>query len=157
MVCGLIWIWCVYMFSTICYARLLSMARRNPLRRVIAVQNWWIVAIAKDFQIALASMGYIIGLSLFAISVDEFGLIGGVVAAVLNQFTLWNGFATLSIYNWKLYSYSAAKLVKKLRGWKLKKNRSSPDMAFSLNMWGFCMTPHARSSSSLQQGVSQSS
>lgn len=72
------------------------MARRDPLRRVIAVQNWRIAAIVKDFRIALASMGYI-GLSLFSISIDEIGLIGGVVAAVLNQFTLWNGFATLSI------------------------------------------------------------
>lgn len=59
MVRSLIWIWCVYMLSTICYARLLSMALRSPLRRVIAIQNWP-AAIVKDFWIALASMGYII-------------------------------------------------------------------------------------------------
>lgn len=124
MVRGLIWIWCVSIFSTICYARLLPMAHRNPLRRVIAVQNWWIVAIAKDFQIALASMGYI-GLSLFSNSIDEIGLIGGVVAAVLNQFTLWNYYGTAlprSVSRtWKLYSNSPAKAAEKIRGWKLKK------------------------------------
>ena len=69
----------------------------------------------KDFRIALASWGISV-YPCFAISVDEIGLIGGVVAAVLNQFTLWNGFATLSIYNWKLYSYSPAKAAEKTKG-----------------------------------------
>ena len=64
-------------------------------------------------------MGYI-GLSLFSNSIDEIGLIGGVVAAVLNQFTLWALPRSVS----RIGSYTQTlpqKKLKKIRGWKLEK------------------------------------
>ena len=48
----------------ICYARLLSMACRNPLRREIEAPNW-LAAIVKDCRIALASMGFILVFKLY--------------------------------------------------------------------------------------------